>query len=69
MSLESKSEAALEHLLLAIEAQGAGGCTIGGSVITGVCTILLALMTIHFRCGQSTPRQHTLIRGMDEDCS
>ena len=65
MSLESKSEAALEHLLLAIEVKGAKG----GSVITGVCTILLALMTIHFRCGQSTPRQHTLIRGMDEDCS
>ena len=39
MSLESKSETALEHLLLAIEAQGAGGCTIGGSVITGVCTM------------------------------
>ena len=39
MSLESKSEAALEHLLLAIEAQGAGGCTIGGSVISGVCTM------------------------------
>ena len=69
MSLESKSEAALEHLLLAIEAQGAGGRTIGGAAITGVCTILLALMTIHFRCGQSTPRQHMLIRDMDEDCS